>query len=80
MAHNFACLSLVWGTMLAALAPFAQAAERSGAIALDRRPRLEDPTTGQRYEMPLEAYDGTAGGYRNPKRPTELLRKLPPGH
>lgn len=42
--------------------------------------RLEDPSTGQRYEMPLEAYDGTAGGYRNPKRPTELLRKLPPGY
>lgn len=42
--------------------------------------RLEDPATGQRYEMPLEAYDGTAGGYRNPKRPTELLRKLPAGY
>lgn len=42
--------------------------------------RLEDPTTGQHYEMPLEAYDGTAGGYRNPTRPTELLRKLPPGY
>jgi len=41
--------------------------------------RLEDPSTGRRYEMPLEAYDGTVGGYRNPKRPTELLRKLPPG-
>ena len=42
--------------------------------------RLEDPNTGQRYEMPLEAYDGTVGGYRNPKSPTELLRKLPAGH
>lgn len=42
--------------------------------------RLEDPSTGQRYEMPIEAYDGTVGGYRNPKRPTEVLRKLPAGH
>jgi hypothetical protein len=33
-----------------------------------------------RFEVPLEAYDGTAGGYRNPMRPTELLRPLPPGH
>lgn len=41
--------------------------------------RLEDPQTGQRYNMPLEAYDGTVGGYRNPKRPDELLRKLAPG-
>ena len=41
--------------------------------------RLEDPSTGRRYEMPLEAYDGTVGGYRNPQRPTELLRKLPAG-
>jgi hypothetical protein len=42
--------------------------------------RLEDPNTGQSYEMPLERYDGTVGGYRNPRNPTELLRKLPPGH
>ncbi|MBI1906061.1 MAG: hypothetical protein HYS20_07435 [Rhodocyclales bacterium] len=42
--------------------------------------RLEDPDTGQRYEMPFEAYDGGVGGYRNPTRPTELLRKLPPGY
>lgn len=41
--------------------------------------RLEDPNTGRRYEMPIEAYDGTVGGYRNPKSPTELLRKLPAG-
>jgi hypothetical protein len=29
--------------------------------------------------MPIEAYDGKVGGYRNPNRPTELLRKLPAG-
>lgn len=42
--------------------------------------RLEDPNTGQRYEMPIEAYDGTVGGYRNPNHPTDVLVKLPPGH
>jgi hypothetical protein len=41
--------------------------------------RAEDPHTGRRYNMPYEAYDAGAGGYRNPTRPTELLRKLPPG-
>jgi hypothetical protein len=41
--------------------------------------RMEDPQTGRRYNVPLEAYDGTVGGYRNPLRPNELLRKLPPG-
>ena len=41
--------------------------------------RMQDPQTGRRYNVPLEAYDGTVGGYRNPVRPTELLRKLPPG-
>lgn len=42
--------------------------------------RLEDPNTGQRYEMPLEAYDGKVGGYRNPRSPTELLRQVPAGY
>lgn len=42
--------------------------------------RLEDPNTGQRYEMPIEAYDGTIGGYRNPNHPNEVLIKLPAGH
>ena len=41
--------------------------------------RMQDPQTGRRYNVPLEAYDGTVGGYRNPMRPNELLRKLPPG-
>ena len=41
--------------------------------------RMEDPQTGRKYNMPLETYDGTVGGYRNPKRPTELLRKAPTG-
>ena len=42
--------------------------------------RMQDPNTGQRYDVPIEAYDGTVGGYRNPKHPDELLQKLPPGH
>ena len=51
-------------------------ARREGTMGYER---LEDAATGQKYELPLEAYDGTVGGYRNPKRPTELLRRLPPG-
>ncbi|MDA8161470.1 MAG: hypothetical protein M0022_00980 [Desulfobacteraceae bacterium] len=35
--------------------------------------RLKDPETGRIYTMPLNKYDPTAGGYRNPKRPDELL-------
>jgi hypothetical protein len=41
--------------------------------------RMQDPSTGQNYNMPYEAYDAGAGGYRNPMRPTELLRKAPAG-
>ena len=41
--------------------------------------RVKDPQTGQVYEMPLESYDGTVDGYRNPKRPTEILQKTEPG-
>ncbi len=35
--------------------------------------RQEDPQTGQVYEIPLEDYDATRGGYVNPIRTTELL-------
>lgn len=34
---------------------------------------MESASTGRRYEMPLETYDGTVGGYRNPNKPTEIL-------
>lgn len=37
--------------------------------------RVSDPQTGRHYNMPYEAYDSGAGGYRNPLRPTELLHK-----
>jgi hypothetical protein len=41
--------------------------------------RMQDPHTGQNYNMPFETYDGTVGGYRNPTRPNELLKKTPAG-
>ena len=41
--------------------------------------RLKDPETGRTWELPLESYDGTVGGYRNPARPTEILQATSPG-
>jgi hypothetical protein len=35
---------------------------------------------GNLYNMPLENYDGTVGGYRDPKRPSEILQKAPTGY
>ena len=35
--------------------------------------RVRSPTTGKHYDMPLELYDGTKGGYHNPDRPDEIL-------
>lgn len=37
--------------------------------------RMADPWTGRMYDMPYHAYDGAAGGYRNPVRPNEILVK-----
>jgi len=51
-------------------------ARREGMMGYER---LKDPETGRIYEMPLEAYDGTVGGYRNPRRPAELLQRTGPG-
>ncbi len=39
--------------------------------------RLVDPETDRVWELPLEAYDPTAGGWRNPIKPDLLLRKAP---
>ena len=39
--------------------------------------RLIDPETDRVWELPLEAYDPTAGGYRNPVKPDLLLQKAP---
>ncbi|MDD2763792.1 MAG: HEAT repeat domain-containing protein [Opitutaceae bacterium] len=40
--------------------------------------RMKDPETGRIYEMPLERWDGTIGGYRNPQRPEEILQPTTP--
>lgn len=45
-------------------------AQREGTMGYKR---MIDPETGQIYEPPLEAYDATRGGWRNPVRPDELL-------
>lgn len=41
--------------------------------------RMVDPQTGRHFDMPYESYDAGAGGYRNPLRPQELLRRAPAG-
>ena len=41
--------------------------------------RVKDSRTGEVFSMPLSSYDAAAGGYRNPKRPTELLTPTAPG-
>lgn len=46
------------------------AARREGTMGYTRQ---QDPATGRIYDMPLEAYDASRGGYVNPVRPTELL-------
>ena len=51
-------------------------AQREGMMGYER---TVSPTTGTHYNMPLETYDGTAGGYRNPDHPEELLKKAQPG-
>jgi hypothetical protein len=38
---------------------------------------MQSPTTGERYDMPLEYYDPTVGGYRHPERPREILVRPP---
>lgn len=47
-------------------------ARREGTSGYER---MKDPTTGQIYDMPLETYNGAAGGYSNPARPHEILVK-----
>lgn len=39
--------------------------------------RLIDPETDRVWELPLETYDPTVGGYRNPVKPDLLLQKAP---
>lgn len=41
--------------------------------------RMKDPATGRFYDMPMNQYDPTVGGYRNPNDPTQLLVPASPG-
>jgi hypothetical protein len=41
--------------------------------------RMKDPATGRIYDLPQGRYDPTVGGYRNPRRPDELLVPAQPG-
>ena len=41
--------------------------------------RVNEPRTGRIFLMPLEAWDGTAGGYHNPLRPDEILQNTGSG-
>lgn len=50
-------------------------ARREGTMGYER---VKDAETGRYYDMPLEAWDGTIGGYRNPERPTETLQPTTP--
>ncbi len=49
--------------------------QREGMMGYER---MVSPTTGQYYNMPLERYDGTVGGYRNPDHPDEILSPTQP--
>jgi len=51
-------------------------AQQEGMMGYER---MVSPTTGQHYNMPLETYDGTVGGYRNPSHPDEILKPTKPG-
>ena len=42
--------------------------------------RMVSPSTGRFYNMPLETYDGTVAGYRNPDHPEEILNRTEPGN
>ncbi|MDQ2977396.1 MAG: hypothetical protein M3R69_18540 [Acidobacteriota bacterium] len=50
-------------------------AQREGMMGYER---MVSPTTGRYYNMPLETYDGTVGGYRNPNHPEEILSPTQP--
>jgi hypothetical protein len=50
-------------------------AQREGMMGYER---MVSPTTGRYYNMPLETYDGTVAGYRNPDHPEEILKPTEP--
>lgn len=47
-------------------------ATREGIMGYER---VQSPTSGRYYEMPLETYNGARGGYLNPENPGEVLIK-----
>ena len=49
-------------------------AQREGMMGYEL---MESPATGRKYEMPLERYEASIGGYRNPDRPNEKLVRPP---
>jgi hypothetical protein len=51
-------------------------AQRNGMMGYET---AKDPQTKRVFEMPLEAWDGAAGGYHNPLRPDEVLQPLEQG-
>ncbi|MBJ6725534.1 hypothetical protein [Geomesophilobacter sediminis] len=51
-------------------------ARREGTMGYER---MKSPTSGRIYEMPLETYDGTKGGYHNPDHYNEILQRAPAG-
>jgi len=51
-------------------------AQREGMMGYER---LVSAETGKYYNMPLETYDGTVGGYRNPEHANEILKPTQPG-
>ena len=50
-------------------------AQQEGMMGYER---MVSPTTGRHFNMPLETYDGTVGGYRNPDHPDEILSPTGP--
>jgi hypothetical protein len=50
-------------------------AQREGMMGYER---VKD-SAGNYYNMPLETWDATVGGYRNPRHPNEILQRTGPG-
>ncbi len=50
-------------------------ATREGMMGYERT----KDSAGNYYNMPLESWDGAAGGYRNPRQPGEILQRTNPG-
>jgi len=51
-------------------------AQRDGMMGYET---VKDRPTGRIFEMPLEAWDSSAGGYHNPARPDEILQRANAG-